>query len=226
MGSASVRFVIEGKVYDITREGVISAVRGVEPEPLEGKRKYYVVIEGRRYPIKQVISLVTGLPRSDFTARCARRILTKLGFEVFVKEDSVVSLDRVLEEFNELVVKLRGYIRRLLTSSPITISEVGSEYDGRPGVYVLWEGDAPLYVGSTKDLYRRLKHDLWGSLGQPEQPHVLGGRLIKRFGGDRERAREYLKGLRLRIAVTGDSKEAKVLECVLIYLLKPKFNVA
>ena len=90
---------------------------------------------------------------------------------------------------------------------------------------MFWEGDTPLYVGSTNDLRRRLRHDLWGSLGQPEQPHVFGRRLTERFGGDRERARKYLRGLKLRLVATGNLEEARVLERVLIYLLKPKYNV-
>jgi len=77
-----VKFTIRGKVYNITREDVINAVKDVEPEPIIGKRKYYVEINGRQYPIKQVISLVTGLPRIAFTAMDAYRILTKLGFEI------------------------------------------------------------------------------------------------------------------------------------------------
>ncbi|RLE97282.1 MAG: hypothetical protein DRJ63_09380 [Thermoprotei archaeon] len=77
-----VKFIIRGRVYDITREDIINAVRNVEPEPLTGKKKYYVEINGRQYPIKQVISLVTGLPRIAFTAMDAYRILTKLEFEV------------------------------------------------------------------------------------------------------------------------------------------------
>jgi len=77
-----VYFTIRGKVYDITREDIIKSVKDSEPEPLTGKRKYYIEIEGKRYPIKQVIGLVTGLPRIAFTAMDAYRILNKLGFEV------------------------------------------------------------------------------------------------------------------------------------------------
>ena len=77
-----VKFTVRGKVFDISKEDVINAVRGVEPEPLIGKRKYYVEIDGKEYPIKQVVGLVLGLPRIAFTAMDAYRILTKLGFEV------------------------------------------------------------------------------------------------------------------------------------------------
>jgi hypothetical protein len=38
------------------------------------------VISGRRWPPKQVLALVTGLDRADFTTHQARRALTRLGF--------------------------------------------------------------------------------------------------------------------------------------------------
>ncbi len=39
-----------------------------------------MVINGRRWPPKQVLALVTGLDRADFTTHQARRALTRLGF--------------------------------------------------------------------------------------------------------------------------------------------------
>ena len=41
-----------------------------------------MVVEGRRYPPKQVLSLLTGLDRADFTTHQARRIFQRLGFAV------------------------------------------------------------------------------------------------------------------------------------------------
>lgn len=77
-----VKFTVRGKIYDITREDIIKAVEAVDPEPLIGKRKYYVEINDKQYPIKQVVGLVLNLPRIAFTAMDAYRILIKLGFEV------------------------------------------------------------------------------------------------------------------------------------------------
>ena len=45
----------------ILRENIINAVKNVELGPLTVRRKYNVEINSRRYPIKQVISMVTGL---------------------------------------------------------------------------------------------------------------------------------------------------------------------
>lgn len=58
---------------------VRTTVSGVLPEPLVD---HYVVFDGRRYPPKQVISLITGLDRADFTTHQARGVLRRLGFTV------------------------------------------------------------------------------------------------------------------------------------------------
>jgi len=75
-------FTIRGKVFDISREDVERVLNNLDPEPFRGRAKYYIEYRGKKYPIKQVISAVTGLPRIAFTAMHAYRILTTLGFEV------------------------------------------------------------------------------------------------------------------------------------------------
>jgi len=72
-------FVLRGRVYRLTKEEVEVKMREVEPEPV---RKHYVVINGRKYPVKQVIEACLGIPRLDFTTQQARRILSRLGFEL------------------------------------------------------------------------------------------------------------------------------------------------
>jgi hypothetical protein len=71
------RVKISGKTFDLDRERVARALAGSLPEPLND---HFVVIDGRRWPPKQVISLATGLDRADFTTHQARRILLRLGF--------------------------------------------------------------------------------------------------------------------------------------------------
>jgi antitoxin HicB len=86
------RFVIGGHSYEIKRDDILNATRGVPPKPFDGRNKYYVELHGLRYPIKQTIHLVTGLSYTeDFTAQYARHILKKLGFMV-----------RTLEVVNEM----------------------------------------------------------------------------------------------------------------------------
>lgn len=60
-------------------EQVRRTVAPVLPEPV---REHFVVIDGRRFPPKQVLELVTGLDRADFTTHQARRVLRRLGFTV------------------------------------------------------------------------------------------------------------------------------------------------
>lgn len=68
---------VSGRSYELDREGVQAALEGVLPEPIH---EHFVVINGRRWPPKQILALVTGLDRADFTTHQARRALTRLGF--------------------------------------------------------------------------------------------------------------------------------------------------
>lgn len=71
------RFTISGSSFELERDAVEQAVAGLLPDPVQ---EHYVVVRGRRFPPKQVISSVTGVDRADFTTHQARRILKRLGF--------------------------------------------------------------------------------------------------------------------------------------------------
>lgn len=65
--------------------GTIEArLEDVEPEPVN---EHYVVVRGRRYPPKQVLAVVTGLDRADFTTHQARAVLRRVGFGVYRRSD-------------------------------------------------------------------------------------------------------------------------------------------
>jgi hypothetical protein len=68
---------VSGRQYRLDSRSVEAALHGELPEPI---REHFVVINGRRWPPKQVLALVTGLDRADFTTHQARRALTRLGF--------------------------------------------------------------------------------------------------------------------------------------------------
>jgi hypothetical protein len=68
---------VSGHRYSLETRGVEAALQGALPEPIH---EHFVVINGRRWPPKQVLALVTGLDRADFTTHQARRALTRLGF--------------------------------------------------------------------------------------------------------------------------------------------------
>lgn len=77
MGERSV--TIARRRFVLRRGSIERTMRLVLPEPISS---HYVVIGPRRYPPKQVIALVTGLDRADFTTHQARRILRGFGFAV------------------------------------------------------------------------------------------------------------------------------------------------
>lgn len=68
---------VSGHQYTLETQSVEAALQGALPEPIH---EHFVVINGRRWPPKQVLALVTGLDRADFTTHQARRALTRLGF--------------------------------------------------------------------------------------------------------------------------------------------------
>ncbi len=68
---------VAGHTHDLDPQRVENALRGELPEPIY---EHFVVISGRRWPPKQVLALVTGLDRADFTTHQARSALTRLGF--------------------------------------------------------------------------------------------------------------------------------------------------
>jgi hypothetical protein len=78
MAAAPPRIVKVAKQrFELKRDQVERTMRYVLPEPITS---HYVVIDQRRYPPKQVIGVLTGLDRADFTSHQARRILMGLGF--------------------------------------------------------------------------------------------------------------------------------------------------
>jgi len=82
-----VEFKIRANNYEIDRGRIIEATKDVAPNPSDGRHKHYVEINRLKYPIKQPIHLVTGLPYIAFTAQDAYRILTKLGFGIHGSQD-------------------------------------------------------------------------------------------------------------------------------------------
>jgi hypothetical protein len=70
-------FTIAGRPFELEHDRIEAELENVLPDPV---REHYVVVCGRRYPPKQVVSRVTGLDRADFTSHQARRVLKRLGF--------------------------------------------------------------------------------------------------------------------------------------------------
>ena len=67
---------IAGQPFVLRSSEVVRALRDVDPEPITS---HFVVIDSRRFPPKQVVSVITGLDRADFTTHQARRTLIRFG---------------------------------------------------------------------------------------------------------------------------------------------------
>lgn len=77
------KFIISNESFEINREDIMNATKGTDPKGFDGRNRYYVVLHGLKYPIKQPIHLVTGLPYTGrFGAQDAYRILKKLGYSI------------------------------------------------------------------------------------------------------------------------------------------------
>ena len=74
----NVTIQIRGRDYTISREDIIRVAHSNEPGPI---KTYYVEVESKKHPPKQLIRLATGT-RSPFDSANARSALTKLGFVV------------------------------------------------------------------------------------------------------------------------------------------------
>ena len=135
------RITLDRETFDLSPQVVRDGLDGHVPE---GIRSYWVEVDGTRWPVKQVVSLATGVvDRKRFQSRSARRWLKNLGFRVGSSAESDVSL--VLEQLRD--VRLAW-----------TMSEVlGSKGQGLrgPGMYSWWVDAA-----GAADLSKGLGHPL------------------------------------------------------------------
>jgi predicted RNase H-like HicB family nuclease len=82
-------FTLRGAVFSISPDDVLRVTRNVPPSPTDGRNRYFADLHGQRFPIKQVLRLVSGLPSAGFTAQDAHRILSRLGFDIFEQRPPV-----------------------------------------------------------------------------------------------------------------------------------------
>jgi 5-methylcytosine-specific restriction protein B len=75
-------FVIGKRRVELSKKGVVEVLKGLVPEPLRGRARYYVELDGKKYPVKQVVVAVTGLSKEFFATEQAVKVLKALGFKV------------------------------------------------------------------------------------------------------------------------------------------------
>ena len=73
------RFILRKTPYEYTKEDFERDLIGLEPESI---RQYYVEINGKKFPPKQVIAHVLRLGKVEFTTMDAANILRRLGFRL------------------------------------------------------------------------------------------------------------------------------------------------
>ena len=77
--SSSLTFTLRGRTFVKSSEDFAKAIKGLEPGRIQ---KYSTLINGKRYPIRQVLAAATKLPPIAITSQDAYRVLEKLGFSV------------------------------------------------------------------------------------------------------------------------------------------------
>jgi hypothetical protein len=78
-----VQATIAHRGFTLRRADVEKMLREVLPEPVG---EHFAVVQGRRFPPKQVVGIATGLDRADYNTHQARQILRRLGFVVGRRE--------------------------------------------------------------------------------------------------------------------------------------------
>jgi hypothetical protein len=72
-------FTFAGTSFELDRDDIEAAAADV---PANRVKTHFVVVNGHRYPPRQVVSRATGLRCAEFTSEHARTVLRTLGFEV------------------------------------------------------------------------------------------------------------------------------------------------
>jgi 5-methylcytosine-specific restriction enzyme B len=73
------RFILRNSAYEYSKEDIERELIGLEPEII---RQYYVEINGKKFPLKQVIGHVLRLGKVEFTTMDAANILRRIGFKI------------------------------------------------------------------------------------------------------------------------------------------------
>lgn len=70
-------FILSGARYEVTSAQFAERLKKIDPEAI---RKYWVEIDGKRFPVKQAVGVGLGAERATFSSSQAISILRKLGY--------------------------------------------------------------------------------------------------------------------------------------------------
>ncbi|MBO0609889.1 hypothetical protein [Myceligenerans salitolerans] len=164
---------MDAETFELTPDMVRASLDGHVPGPIS---EYWVQIDGMRWPVKEVISIATGVARTRFNSQAARRWLPQLGFTVGSDVRSTdtrgaaprmrsarrVGVDvAALEPLDQVDVAARF---TWLLAGEVTLDEDGIPafpmLPDRPGLYRFdfgrdEEGTRVIYVGESVSIRRR-----------------------------------------------------------------------
>lgn len=169
------RFTLDGEVFELSPELVRTRLKGHHPESIQ---EYWVQVDDVRWPVKQVISLATGVAnRRRFQSQDSRRWLANLGFPVGSGRDTATSTPSpanhvgrartakfdaaALQVIESLAVRVAF---EWLRAGPLTLDDAGlpsfPPLPRKPGLYrydfgVDGAGVRTFYIGESVDLARR-----------------------------------------------------------------------
>ena len=75
---------LRGKLYNTNKKEIEKKLSKIEPE-FDSKNKYFVIINNKSYPIKQVVCKAFNLSKPEITTMEAYHVIKKLGFKIIDK---------------------------------------------------------------------------------------------------------------------------------------------
>jgi hypothetical protein len=102
----SLQFRLAGRNFSLDRRRIEDVVKNLSPGPID---KYFVRVDGRIYPPKQVIAAALQIPPGDFITTDATRVLRNLGYKIERQTDNAVEKPTSEQLFEEYL-KARGLL--------------------------------------------------------------------------------------------------------------------
>jgi len=75
----TIAFSINGRQYTSSKKAVERTLKNISPKKVN---TYYIIVHGKRFPVKQALAETLKIGRSTFITTDAHRQLEKMGFEV------------------------------------------------------------------------------------------------------------------------------------------------
>ena len=72
-------FILRGTNYSLLKQDVENKMKGIIPEQIN---QYFIEVNGKKYPPKQVLAESLGIGRVEFTTMDASSILRRLGYKL------------------------------------------------------------------------------------------------------------------------------------------------